>query len=234
MATVNALALSLIQESEESTDDTGFVAKIEKRVNEALHEIGLAADYNPFRSRATFATVIGQAQYNMPAQAREIIQLQFTVDGTPIPMRTRQELARLGIRLENSGRPQAWLEDGVVQSGVNNLLRIRLVPVPASVENIEEEHYFDSADTASASHLQVPDSFLVLVKDRVRIYMLENDQRYDAATLVQRRYEANLARLIRRENSKPSQKIILKEIDLANTRRRRGPSLPGSFPDYGY
>lgn len=232
MATVNSIALSLIQEMEESTDDTGFVTKIEKRVNEALHEIGLAADYNPFRARSTFATVVGQAQYNMPAQARDIIQLRFTTDGTPIQMRTVQELVRLGIKLDTSGRPESWLEDGVIQSGANNLLRIRLVPIPASVENIEEEHYFDSADTASASQLQVPDSFLVVVKDRVRMYMLENDEKYDAASLVGRRYEANLNRLIQRESSKPAQKIVLKETDLSNIRRRRGPRLPGNYPDY--
>lgn len=230
---MNSIALSLIQEAEESTDDAGFVTKIEKRVNEALHEIGLAANYNPFRTRSSFPTVVGQAQYSMPAQVRDIIQLRFTVDGEPIEMATVQELARFGVRLEQSGRPRFWLEDGTVQSGVNNLLRIRLVPVPAAIETIEQESYFDSADTATASHLQVPDSFLVVLKDRVRIYMLENEQKYDAATLVQRRYEQNLARLIRREVSKPSQKIILKETDLAYTRRGSGPRLPGNYPS-GY
>src|SRR5262245_5345794 len=231
MATVNALALSLIQEAEESTDDTGFVTKIEKRVNEALQEIGLAANFNPFRARSTFATAAATPTYNLPTKANQIIQLRFTVDGAPVPMRSVQELTRLGLRPEDTGRPQAWIEDGVVQSGANTLVRIRLVPVPIAIENIEEEHYFDPTDTASASNLEVPDSYLVLVKDRVRIYILENDGRYTAASLVQRRYEKNLERLVDREHQKPARKIVLKEVDIINVRRRRGPRLPGNYDD---
>lgn len=233
MATVNALALDLITEVGESTSQTAFVTLVEKRVNEALHEIGLATNFNPFKARSTFATAVGTAQYNMPTSAREIIQLQFTTDGQPITMATTQELARRGLKLTDPGRPQFWLEDGVVQSGVNNLLRIRLVPVPAAIENIEEEHYFDSTDTASASHLQVPDSFLVCVKDRVRSFLLENLGKYDASGLVIRRYENNLKRLTARENGKVAEKVTLAEVDLANSRRRRGPRLPGNYPDYG-
>src|SRR5215510_4140795 len=231
MATVNAIAISLIQEAEESTDDTGFVTKIEKRVNEALQEIGLAANFNPFRARSTFATAAATPSYNLPAKASQIIQLRFTVDGVAIPMRSVQELARLGLRLEDTGRPQCWVEDGVQQSGGNNLVRIRLVPVPVAIENIEEEHYFDPTDTASVSNLEVPDSYLVLVKDRVRIYILENDGRYMAASLVRRSYEKNLERLVEREHGKPAQKIVLKEVDIVNVRRRRGPRLPGNYDD---
>lgn len=231
MATVNAIALSLIQEAEESTDDTGFVTKIEKRVNEALQEIGLAANFNPFRARSTFATVATQAQYSLPAKASQIIQLRFVVDGVPIPMKSIQELAALGFRLEEPGRPRAWVEDGVVQSAGNNLVRIRLVPVPAAIESIEEEHYFDPTDTASASNLEVPDSFLVAVRQRVQVAMLINDGKYTAASLLQRQYEKNLERLVDREHEKPAQKIVLKEVDLANIRRRRGPRLPGNYDD---
>lgn len=234
MATVNALAVDLITEVGESTSQTAFVTLVEKRVNEALHEIGLATNFNPFKARSTFATVIGTPQYNMPTSAREIIQLQFTVDGQPIPFATTQELARRGLKLTDPGRPQFFLEDGVVQSGANNLLRIRLVPVPAAIENIEEEHYFDSTDTASASHLQVPDSFLVCVKDRVRSFLLENLGKYDASALAIRRYENNLKRIVSKENGKVAEKITLAEVDLANRRRRRGPRLPGNYPDWGW
>ena len=231
MATVNAIALSLITEAEESTDDTGFVTKIEKRVNEALQEIGLAANFNPFRARSTFATVAAQPQYNLPAKASQIIQLRFTVDGVSIPMRSVQESTRLGLRLEDTGRPQAWIEDGVIQSGGNNLVRIRLVPVPVAIENIEEEHYFDPADTASASNLEVPDSFLVCVRLRVQIAMLINDGKYTAASLIQRQYDKNLERLVDREHQKPARKIVLKEVDIVNVRRGRGPRLPGNYDD---
>lgn len=231
MATVNAIALSLITEAEESTDDAGFVTKIEKRVNEALQEIGLAANFNPFRARSSFSTAAATPTYNLPAKASQIIQLHFTVDGVPIPMRSVQELSRLGLRLEETGRPQCWIEDGVVQSGANNLVRIRMVPVPVSIESVEEEHYFDPTDTASASNLEVPDSFLVAVRLRTQVAMLINDGKYTAAALIQRQYDQNLKRLVEREHEKPSQKIVLKEVDIVNVRRRRGPRLPGNYDD---
>jgi hypothetical protein len=229
LATVNSIALSLIQEMEESTDDAGFVAKIEARVNEALDEIAVATNWNVFHTRTTIPTVIAQAQYNLPAGAREIIQLRYLDTGEPIPLMTIQEAARRGIKLEDSGRARAWLEDGNVVSGSDVLYRIRLAPVPDAVVNVECEYYYHPSDVASASVMPVQDQLIVLVKDRVRAYMLEGDQKYDAADRAQRRYEQNLTFLVKREMRKVAQKTVLKQTDLANIQRRRGPILP---PDH--
>lgn len=232
MASVNSLALKLIAEFGESTADTDLVAIVEPRINEALQEIGLAANFNPFKARTPFNTAVGTAQYNMPAAAREINQLRFVADGEPITFSTMQDLAMRGVLLTQPGRPVFWLEDGVVQSGVNNLLRIRLVPVPVAIESVEEEHYFDPTDTASASHLQVPDSWLICVLDRTRSWFLENEGKYDASALAIRRYEANLKRLVGRENGKIARKTTLQPVDLAGVGTRRGPRLPNNYPDW--
>lgn len=230
MATPNSIALSLIAEVGESTDDASFVTLVEKRVNEAVQEIALAANFNPYKARATFATAVATPTYNMPAAARELSQLQFVTDGVPILMSTTQDLARRGLKLTDPGRPQFWLEDGVVLSGSNTLLKIRLVPVPVAIEFIEEEHYLDPTDTASASHIPIPLSFLVPTLDRVRSFLLENQGKYDASALAIRRYENGLKRITVRENHKDARKVVLQETDLANLRRRRGPRLPGNFP----
>jgi len=231
MATPNSIALSLITEVGESTDDADFVLLVEKRVNEAVQEIALATNFNPYKARATFATVIGTATYNMPATARELIQLQYVTDGAPITYATMQDMARAGFKLTNPGRAQFWLEDGVVLSGSDTLLKIRLVPVPTAVESIEEEHYFDPSDTASASHIPIPLSWIVPTLDRVRSFLLENLGKYDASALAIRRYENGLKQIKGRENNKAADKAVLQEVDLANIRRRRGPRLPGRFPD---
>jgi hypothetical protein len=167
----------------------------------------------------------------MPATARELIQLRFVTDGAPIAYTTTQELVARRIKLTDPGRPQFWLEDGVVLSGSNTLLKIRLVPVPVAVENIEEEHYFDPTDTASASNIPIPLSWIVPTLDRVRSFLLENLGKYDASALAIRRYEKSLKRIADRENNKTADKAVLQEVDLANLRRRRGPRLPGNFPD---
>lgn len=232
MATTNSVALDIIRELEESTDDAGFVAKVELRVNEALDEIAIATNYNTFKARSTIATVATQAQYNMPVGAREIIQLRYLDTGEPIPLLTMQEAARRRIKLEESGRAVAWLEDGTLLSGSNVLLRIRLWPVPSAIVNIEEEHYFHPSDVASGSVLPIQDQYIVPVKDRVLAQIYELDQKYDASDRAQLRYKANLDTLVKREQSKVAEKIILQEVDLSNIRRRRGPRLPGNYPDY--
>jgi len=231
LATPNSIALSLITEVGESTDDTDFVTLVEKRVNEAVQEIALATNFNPYKARATFATVIGTATYNMPATARELIQLRYITDGSPIVYATTQELVIRGIKLTDAGRARWWLEDGVTLSGSDTLLKIRLVPIPAAVESIEEEHYFDPTDTASASHIPIPLSWIVPTLDRVRSFLLENLGKYDASALAIRRYESGLKLIKNRENNKAADKAVLQEVDLANLRRRRGPRLPGNFPD---
>jgi hypothetical protein len=231
LSTPNSIALSLIKEVGESTDDADFVLLVEKRVNEAVQEIALAANFNPYKARSPFNTAIGTPTYNMPATARELIQLRFVTDGAPIAYATTQELVARRLKLTDPGRPQFWLEDGVVVVGSDTLLKVRLVPVPAAVESIEEEHYFDPTDTASASNIPIPLSWIVPTLDRVRSFLLENLGKYDASALAIRRYEKSLKRIADRENNKTADKAVLQEVDLANLRRRRGPRLPGNFPD---
>lgn len=232
MATINSIALDLISEFEESSDDLGFVAKIEKRINEALDEIAVSTDYNTFKARQTISTVASQAQYNMPQGAREIIQLRYLDTGEPIALTSIQELARRGVKLEDAGRARWWLEDGTVLSGSNVLLRIRLAPVPNAILTFEAEYYYHPSDVASASHLPVQDQFIVLVKDRVRASILENDQKYDAADRAQRRYESNLQRIVLQEERKVAKSSALKQTDLAGVRRRQFPILdPSHYPN---
>jgi hypothetical protein len=231
MPTPNSIALSLIAEQGESSDDPDFVTLVEKRVNEAVQEIALAANFNPYKVRATFSTEIGTPTYNMPATARELTQLRFVTDGAPISYSTTQELVARRIKLTDPGRPQFWLEDGVVVVGSNTLLKIRVVPVPVAIESVEEEHYIDPTDTASASQIPIPLSWIVAVLDRTRSWFLENLGKYDASALAIRRYEKSLKLIANRENNKNADKAVLQEVDLANLRRRRGPRLPGNFPD---
>src|SRR5262249_17755316 len=218
----------------DQTDDASFVAVIEKRINDAMDEVAAVTGWNVFHTRDTFNTAASTPTYDMPAGLREIIQLRFTDNGEPIPLLSIQEAVRRGIKLEDSGRPQAWLEDGHFQSGANNLYRIRLWPVPASVLTIERHYYFNPADVASASHIPIQDNLIVAVKHHVRAAMSVNDERFDEASYYRRAFEQILERLVKQEQGKVSQKVILREVDLSGVRRRRGPRLPGNYPDIGF
>jgi hypothetical protein len=212
----------------DQTDDAGQVTVVEGRINDALDEIAAFTSWNVFHARDTFNTQIGVAQYNMPAGLREIIQLRYTDNGEPLFMSTIQELARLGIKLEDSGRAQAWLEDGHLQSGSDNLYRIRLAPVPESVLTIEREYYYNPSDVASMSHLPVQDNLVVAIKHHVRSAMSVNDERFEEASYHRRSFEQILDRLLKQEQRKVASFTALRRVDLAKTRGWRGPQFDGS------
>lgn len=220
MATPNSIALEILKDLEKATDDAEFVARVETRVNNALDEIAVATDWNHFRARSAFSTVIGQAQYKLPQGGREIIQLRYVDTGEPIDLVTIQEAARRSVKLEEPGRARVWLEDGAVVEGTNILYRFRLAPVPDSVLQVEQEYFYHPSEVASSAQLPVQDQLVTLVKDWVRASLFELDQKYDAADRARRRYELNLERLVRREKRKVAQRTQLKPSDLRSDGRR--------------
>lgn len=234
MATVNSLALEILQDIDKATDDTGLISRTETRVNNALDAIAVATNWNSFHTRTTLATVATQSQYSMPQGAREIIQLRYPDTGEPITFITPQEVARRGIKLEDPGRASLWLEDGVVVSGANVLLRIRLAPVPASILNFEVEYYYHPSETASGSVLPIQDQHVTLVKDHVLSRLYEIDQKYDASDRCWKRYLSNLEPLIKKEMRKVASQTVLKQTDLTNIRRRGRPLFDPSHFNNGF
>lgn len=191
----------------------------------------MATDWNHFRARGTFPTVIGEPRYTLPQGGREIIQLRYVDNGEPIDLVTIQEAARRGVKLEEPGRACVWLEDGAVIDGSNVLYRYRLAPVPDSILTVEREWFYHPSEVASSAQLPVQDQLVVLVKDWVRASLLELDQKYDAADRARRRYELNLDRLVRREKRKVAQHTQLKPSDLRRDGRRPQAMFPGDHFD---
>src|SRR5262245_37285813 len=226
MATPNSIALEIIQEFEEATDDAGFVARIEARVNDALDEIAVATNYNMFKTRSTFSTAAGTSVYQLPVGGREIEQLRYTDTGEPIYLCGTQEAARYMAKLENSGRARVWIEDGNLVSRSNVLYQLRLAPVPNSVLTIERTFFYHPSLIASAAVIPVQDQFIVLIKDRIRSYFLELDQKYDAADRAQRRYQQNLDRLVKQEKRKVAAMTHLRYNDI-----QRGSGRPQAIFD---
>lgn len=223
MATVNSLAVELITEIGESTDDSGFVSSVETYVNNALDEIALATEWNQFRARVTVPTVASQSQYTLPAGGREIIQITHNDTGEPIHIYTVEEAARRSIRLDLTGRPVLWLEDGNVVSGSDVLYRYRLTPVPNAVFSLAVQYFYHPSNVASGSVLPVQDQFIVPVKDRVRSFLLERDGKYDAADRAQRRFEKWLETLVKHETNKHAGMPRLQPSDLVGKTRRQEP-----------
>lgn len=220
MATPNSLALEILNDMEKATDDTEFVVRVEKRVNNALDEIAVTTEWNHFRMRSAFNTVIGQSTYQLPQGGREIIQLRYTDTGDGIDLVTIQEAARRSIKLEDAGRARVWLEDGNLISGSNVLYQFRLAPVPDSILTIEREFYFHPSEVGTSATFPIQDQYLPLVRRFVRACLLRLDQKYDAADREQSAYNTLLDGLVKREKRKVAAETRLKVSDIQRGGRR--------------
>ena len=202
MATPNSEAIAILQDMEKATDDTGFVARVEKRINDSLDEIAVATNYNMFRTRSTFNTVAGTAVYQLPAGGREIEQLRYTDTGEPIWLWGTQEAARYMAKLEDSGRARVWIEDGNLVSGVNVLYQFRLAPVPNSILTIERTFFYHPSEIATSSVIPIQDQYLPLVRSYVKASLYELDGMLDRAREQRNIYTGLMDRLVKQEKRK--------------------------------
>lgn len=232
MATPNSVAVEILQEMEKATDDAGFVQRVEKRVNDALDEIAIATNYNMFKTRSTFDTVVGTAVYQLPAGGREIEQLRYTDTGEPIWLWGTQEAARAAAKLEDSGRARIWIEDGNLVSGSNVLYQFRVAPVPDSVLTIERTYYYHPSEIATSQVIPVQDQYLPLVRRFTRASLYELDGMLDRAREERRIYAELLDRLVKQEKRKVAKATQMQASDLRRD-DRMGQAMfdPSIFPN---
>lgn len=202
MATPNNVAVEILEEMEKATDDAGFVARVEKRVNNALDEIAIATNYNMFRTRSTFTTTISLATYQLPVGGRDIEQLRYTDTGQPLWMFTPQEAARHAARLEDESRPTIWLEDGIVVDGSDVRYQFRLAKVPDSELEIEQYYYFHPSEVTTAQVIPVLEQFIPLIRHHIKADLYELDGMLDRAKEQRGLYNALLDKLEKREKRK--------------------------------
>lgn len=227
--TVNALALRLITEQGESTDDTDFVTQVEAWINDALQEIALAINGNPFRDKTTINTDADEDQYTLPSGAKEVIQMRFVDNGEPLYLKTIQEISLKGFDLTDTGRPIYWIEDGLS----SNLYRFRLYPIPDDDYDIEVSYYFQPSEVASGSNIPVQDQYIQVIIDRVRMHFALRERDYEGFDRLQQRFEKNISILVIKESRRTNAFTYLRPNRLINNRLPEA-RYPSNFPYRGY
>jgi len=202
MATPNSLAIEILQNMEKSTDDAGFVQRVEKRVNDALDNIAITTNYNMFKTRSTFSTAATVPTYQLPVGGRDIEQLRYTDTGEPIWLWGTQEAARYMAKLEDSGRARVWVEDGILVSGANVLYQFRLAPVPNSVLTVERTYYFHPSEVATSTVIPVLEQFIPLIRYYVKAELYDLDGMLDRAKDQRSIYQNLVDKLEKREKRK--------------------------------
>lgn len=202
MATPNSEAIAILQSMEKSTDDSGFVSRVEARINNALDEIAITTNYNMFKTRESFTTVIGTETYQLPVGGRDIEQLRYTDTGQALWLWTPQEAARYQAQLESEGRPAVWLEDGILVSGANVRYQFRLARVPDDELEIEQYYYFHPSEVTTAQVIPVLEQFMPLIRHFVKAELYELDGMLDRAQEQRKIYNALVDKLEKREKRK--------------------------------
>ena len=202
MATPNSEAIAILQSMEKATDDAGFVQRVEKRINDCLDEIAVSTNYNMFRTRSTFNTVVGTAVYQLPVGGRDIEQLRYTDTGEPLWLWGTQEAARYMAKLEDSGRARVWIEDGIVVIGSDVRYQFRLAPKPNAILAIEQVYFFHPSEVGTATVVPVLEQYLPLIRHYVKADLYELDGMLDRAQEQRRIYGALLDKLEKREKRK--------------------------------
>src|SRR5689334_21517991 len=106
--TVNELALTLIAEQDEASDNESFVTVVENWINDAIDEFASAHDWRLFKFTVALSTVASQSDYTISEDIREIRGIRFVDSDEEIQYIDPQRLYGVADDLEREGKPQFW------------------------------------------------------------------------------------------------------------------------------
>jgi hypothetical protein len=228
--TLNALALQLIKSLDENQSDTGYITVVEQWVKDSLSEINIATRWHWARAATTFSTAATVSEYNLPSNLGEIQLLRLVSPRRIIEyVENPMYLAMRGWNFEQSGPPVYWWFSGDAISGGENLMKIKLSPVPDQIYSIERLGIYNIESLSSSDHIPLLTDMINVLKDRVRCYMLENDKDYDGADRAYQRFTKGVNDALKKLNTTIGNKSsIMKVTDVPS----RSDNLARLDPDH--
>ena len=212
--TLNALALELIRAHGEVSVDTDYVTTTEQWIKDALDELATESSWRAFITHATLPTVASQQFYNLPTQVRDIGFVRNPPDDLHIEYITKKRAARMGLNLEQTGRPRYWYYND--QENVANDFRyeIGFYPIPDAIYNLDVEYEINIADLASGAHIPVQKNMILPLKFCARSYMYVADDNIESADWWYKRYLRTMERLMVQEQNKSADQQRMQQTDL--------------------
>lgn len=215
--TVNELALQLIKEQGESNDNTDYVSVVEQWINDALDEVYAASTWTFLRRVVNLATVGSQAVYDIGSDIRFVLAIRNIADETHIDFVDSPRLMWRGRDLEQTGQPRYWFyKDSQLDADNQQEFRIQFHPVPDSVYNLEVFGYVHPDYIVSASHIPVFKEVILLIKNRVRAYMLADDKDYDGSDRALQMFVDGVEKLKAKDNKNPAARLKFAVRDIKN------------------
>jgi hypothetical protein len=213
--TVNSLALSVMREFGESSDNVNLVAQVEEWVRDGYDEIGIKANWKYLFLIESLVTVVSQRLYNLAGVLDQEIACINTQDNTPLEKKERQELMEKGVNLSLTGKPLAWYVESF--DITLETFTIGLYPVPDTIYTLQFLGLLQPKELSSTDKLFFPREFIFLLKDSVRIRFKEDDKDYTGASKIQSRFNENILRLKQRNDAPMALRPRMQIQDIAHS-----------------
>ena len=220
--TLNALALEIIQALDEDQNDLQYVGVVENYIRNALSELNIATRWHFARTTTTFNTVAATATYDVPSGLGEVQMLRMSSPRQTIEyIENPVYLAERGWDFNEVGAPKFWWWDDATIIGTEQRFRLRLTPVPDGVYTIEMFGLYNVDTIASGNHIPLQADMLVVLKHRVRAYILEHDKDYDGADRYNAKFAEGIGLAMKKLNSTINS--LMSEMQVVDAPNSRNP-----------
>ncbi len=224
LLTVNALALKILTEQDEASDNSEMVSLVETWIDDAVDEIASACNWKFFQQVDSLSTVVSQQAYALAQNVIDVRSIRFLDTDEPIDYMDIMTLTNIAENFENTGKPRYWfyLEP---TPGTDELIKnIGFSPIPDAIYPLRLHVQVHPTTTILATADNVPfrKEVILAIKHRVRAYILMNDKDYEGARFYLQAFYDKLEKMIAMENKGPqAQMLVMQPRDLANQNDRR-------------
>lgn len=214
--TINQLALVMMQEQDEATDNTDLVTVVESWISDAIDEISSATDWSTFKSIFILNTIASQSTYTLDSSIKDVRSIRFTSTDEEITYVDEPRLFSIAVDLEMLAKPRFWFFDSQSTNPSDAIpaqppLKIRFYPIPdtAYALMVSARKHALIAPIASSSVIPFRQEMIPAIKDRVRAYILANDKDYEGMQTYLQMFYDKVNKLVAIESSKPGANYLV-------------------------
>lgn len=223
--TVSDLATILLREQSEAQDDPDYFDTVIAWINDSCADISGSHDWRFLKRTFSIPTFPGQSEYSlMFNDTKDVRSIQNLSTREYIAYRDDVRIIHNSIDMTLPGDPVFWW----FSKAVDDQQYIQFWRVPTNIVNLEVRTHRLNTALVSGSNMPFQSEFILLIKDRVRAYMLEDDKDYDGQDRKMQEYYRRLAELQGKEVKKNAAYRRFQRRDVSS----RYPDLAQLNPDH--
>lgn len=218
MPTVTALALELAAEAGEASNDTEYLTLVRKWIKGGYREIGDACAWAFLKIQESISfTVASGAEYETQASCTEITAVRLVATDENIVYVPAERLVGFNVDMELTGKPRYFYASGFEAATGRN--RFKVWPVPDATYAGEIIENGMATTLADADIIPMPDNFLTILEDYVRMMQAKDDKDYELYDRMDTKWRNALSERFKRYSKQPARIIRLRVSDIAGSDR---------------